>query len=65
MATWIIVRECVGSLLVSVKQLQTSVQFIYAYIDKCMKIVCACIDILINIYMHSSYPKNAPELNVW
>ena len=65
MATWILVSECVGSLLVSVKQLQTSVQSIYAYIDKCMKIVYACIDILINIYMHSSYPKNVPELNVW
>ena len=60
----IISSECVGSLLVIVKQLQTSVQFIYAYINKCMKIVYACIDLLINIYMHSPHP-NAPELNVW
>jgi len=62
----IIGSECVGSLLVSVKQFQTSVQFIYAYINKykCMKLVYACIDLLINIYMHSPHP-NAPELNVW
>ena len=75
MAKRIIVSECVGlvTLLVSVKQLQTSaqfvyvqtsVQFIYAYINTCMKIVYACIDLLINIYMHSPHP-NAPELNVW